>query len=88
MTGLKFSGVIVPDTDNQAAPETRGGMRPTRGGGPNSGKPRRPHAEAEFQALLATYPARAVARVTLHPGARQNPRDLDSQGRKAAPPPN
>ena len=88
MTDLKFSGVLVPDTDNQAAPETRGGMRPTRGDRPNSGKPRRTHAEAEFQALLATYPARAVARVTLHPGARQNTRELDVQGREAAPPPN
>ena len=88
MTGLKFSGVIVPDTDNQAAPETRRGMRPTRGDRPNSGKPTRTHAEAEFLAMLRTYPARLCHRVTLHPGARQNTRDLDVQGRKAAPPPN
>ena len=59
-----------------------------RGGRLNAVQSRRSHAEAEFQALLATYPARAVARVTLHPGARQNTRDLDVQGRKAAPPPN
>ena len=43
---------------------------------------------AQFQALLETYPARAVARVTLHPGARQNTRELDDRGREAAPPPN
>ena len=60
MTGLKFSGVIVPDTDNQAAPETRGANAPIPVAVDQiAGSQGETHAEAEFQALLATYPARS-----------------------------
>ena len=88
MTGLKFSGVIVPDTDDQATGGTLASRAHSTGRQTKYRAAKAVAGQGGIPGNASNLSGAGCRSRHLASWCSPEPRDLDAQGREAAPPPN